>query len=144
MKIKWLKHPTCPELNNTEEHVSRSVAEIAIGFRQAEFVPYKNYVERLNAEGREGRDPNNVCVPFVVGVQYTLGLANTGAPCIFRKQATETAIILDVNTAKAFGVPKNVVEQFAAKLDAADGSKAAAALHAAKLEQQQRDATFGK
>lgn len=50
MKIKWLKHPSCPELNNTIEHVSRSVADIAIGFRQAEYIPFKNAVERLNYE----------------------------------------------------------------------------------------------
>jgi hypothetical protein len=96
MKIKSLHHPTCPELNGTEEHVSRSVADIAIGFRQAEFVPFKNYVERLSETAREGSDPHNVSAPFVVGVQWEVtALPRSGKIVLLRKQGSETARIED-------------------------------------------------
>jgi hypothetical protein len=143
MQVKWLHHPTCPELNGTTEHVSREVANIAIGFRQAEFVPYNNYVERLNAEGREGNDPHNVVVPFVNGVEFSFGfMPHSGASVIFRKSGTETAIITTVRGAAACGAPRPLVAQLKAALEAPQES--AAAFHKARMTQQENDAKFGK
>jgi hypothetical protein len=143
MQVKWLHHPTCPELNGTTEHVAREVATIAIGFRQAEFVPYKSYVERLNAEGREGHDSHNTVVHFYKEPEFSFGFVpHSGASCIFRKHGTETAIILDVNTAHASGAPKPLIEKLRIMLEAPEAS--AKAKHAAKIAQQENDSKYGK
>lgn len=134
MKILWLSHPTQPELNGTEEHVSRTVAEIAIGFRQAKFVPYKSYVERLNAEAREGSHSGNTVVPApVVGTEYALGSMVGGAPCIIRKSGTETARITTVELAKACKVPAQYVEQLRRALDMPKAAQLAASADRAKI-----------
>ena len=39
MKIRWLQHPTKPELNNTEQHISREAAHVAVDFGQAVLCP---------------------------------------------------------------------------------------------------------
>jgi hypothetical protein len=50
MRILWKSHPYKPELNGTIEHVARELATVAVGYGQAEYAPYKNYIERLQAE----------------------------------------------------------------------------------------------
>jgi len=122
MKIKWLNHPTKPELNGSVEHVSRTLAEIAIGYQQAVFVPFKNYVERLNETAREGRDSSNTVVTFFKDPEWSaVATSATGRPTIFRKWGYETARFVGDNAAeqaKANGCPPSILKQFSDLLNA--------------------------
>jgi len=53
MRVKWILHPSDPTKNNTFEHVSRELATIAVGYKQAEYAPFTDYRERLAFEESE-------------------------------------------------------------------------------------------
>jgi hypothetical protein len=52
MRITWKNHPHDSTKNSTTEHVSRELAAVAVGYGQAVYAPYKNYVDRLNDESK--------------------------------------------------------------------------------------------
>ena len=56
MHIEWLAHPYNPALNGTKEHVSRSVAENAVHFKQAEILPRPNYGTKEWVEERQAAE----------------------------------------------------------------------------------------
>jgi hypothetical protein len=145
-RIKWLQHPTDKTLNGTIEHVAREFAVVAVGYKQAQYEPFKTRIEAMDdyERRRVGIPPGSTPVTNVVGIQHSIGVTVAGSPCIFRRQATETQIILDLETARVCGVPKNVAEKFKAVLDAADPAKAGEALHAAKMQQQEQNLRYGK
>jgi hypothetical protein len=136
MKILWTNHPNDPTKNGKTEHVSHTLADIAIGYGQAEHVPYKSYIERLAEEGQpKVLHHGSVSVPFVKGVEYSVVLLPcTGTPIILRKHGTETDRIVSVEQAKAVGCPKTIVEQLATAIAAPQGG-AAQALAEAKQRQ---------
>ena len=62
MRITWKSHPYDPTKNRTTEHVSRELAAVAVGFNQAAYAPYRNYVDRLDdiekARGQAAEPPS--------------------------------------------------------------------------------------
>lgn len=59
-KIKWLKHPTSPELNNSTQHVRRNVAEYAVAVGQASPCPKPAYGTAEWAADRQALDAQRV------------------------------------------------------------------------------------
>ena len=116
MKIKFLTGPRAGELSHApNSQQSQLLAAAGI----IEIIPYKSYVERLDFEAREGRDPSNVCVPFVVGIVYELGtLPVSNIPCLFRKHATTVDRIVNVEQAKSVSVPKEWIAKLKTALAA--------------------------
>ena len=74
-KIKWLHHPTKPELNGTTEHVARELATIACGYGQAELCPRPGYgspewlADRAALSAAAHANPTDVN-PTVAGVEW--------------------------------------------------------------------------
>jgi hypothetical protein len=71
MKIRWLQHPTKPQLNNTEQHVSRETARVAVDYGQAEVCPppRRGTNEYLAWRAEQSRQAvpqaNDVSIPYV-------------------------------------------------------------------------------
>jgi hypothetical protein len=138
-RIKWLQHPTDPTLNGTEEHVSRSTADVLVAMRQASFSPYKNYVDRLSSIAREGSDPSNVNPPQVAGIEWSCtALPKSGKPVIWRLQGGERARLETEADAIAYGVPESVLKTFRNLTAVLTGAVNAAA--AARPEQVKQEA----
>jgi len=125
MQVRWLKHPTCPELNGTLEHVSRTVGEIAIGFKQAEFVPYKNYVERLNHE-----TPQSTAPAAVVG----WALREEARPPLIVKTFRNETYFFETPPADC---PPDIARRHAAIVEYEKSGGATGAVATAKFEQAQ-------
>lgn len=121
-----------------EEHLNNQTAATLIAAGFAVHVPYKNFVEFMNAEHREGRDPNNSNPPQVVGVVWECSAnARSGVPTIYRRQGGEVARMTDEAQAIQYGVPDSVLKTY--RELTANGDAEAIALAAAKQEQIQRE-----
>ena len=150
MKIKWLNHPTKPELNGSVEHVSRTLAEIAIGYQQAVFVPFKNYVERLNEESKlRTAQPGDTVVPNVYPPRWEIGTVPvTKKVAIYYLAGTERCCFLSLvwydNNGNEHPVPaledcpKEIRQQFK-ELQAAEARAASGADASDRAERQNRD-----
>jgi hypothetical protein len=119
-----------------EEHLNNQTAATLIAAGFAVHVPYKSFVEFMNAEHRQGSDSNNVNPPQVQGVQWSCSTKTNGRPIIFRKSGGETARIEDEQQAIQYGAPESVLKQFR-ELVAVQGVNAA---EAARPEQVKREA----
>ena len=53
MKIRWINHPSDKSKNGRTQHVAREVANVLVATEQAEIVPFKNFIERLDAHEAE-------------------------------------------------------------------------------------------
>lgn len=58
--IRWTNHPFDPTKNNTKEHVARSVAEVAVAYKQAVVEPRPNYGTKEWIEERQSADAQRV------------------------------------------------------------------------------------
>ena len=117
MKIKFLSGPRSGQIDhapNSQEIQLLAKAGII------EIIPYKNYVERLSSEFREGRDPSNANPPQVSGVEWSCSRL-TDRPIIFRKSGGETARFETIEQAIQCGCPESVLRQFRAYDDVLTG-----------------------
>lgn len=113
MKIQYTEFAPNPALRNTITHLPPHIAQNLIAQGVAVHVPYKNYVERLSEEFREGSSSYNVNPPQVSGVEWSCAeLPTTGRPVIYRKSGYETARIEDEQQAIQYGCPEHVLKQF--------------------------------
>lgn len=85
MYIKWIACPFDSTKNNTKEHVPRSVAEVAVAYKQAVIEPRPNYgtsewiAERQAADS--GRSPNfGDAASTVQGVEWGIRKKDEGSP----------------------------------------------------------------
>jgi hypothetical protein len=140
MRIKWLHHPTKPELNGTTEHVSRECAHVAVGFQQAEYAPYKNYVERLSEESKLRTGPSPYDTPIVFFKDPVWKVEQRfRALVIFLHIGYEQHRFESAEQAKAAGAPASVLKQYA-ELKALPGPDAVqAALERMRREQTERE-----
>jgi hypothetical protein len=113
MRILWLAHPSKPELNGTIAHVAREFATVAVGYSQAEYAPYKNYVERLQEESQQARalQPGDVAAPFVDGVRWGFQLHPLAGACLVKESGSEVARLSDADAAEYFGCPKKIADE---------------------------------
>jgi hypothetical protein len=142
MRITWKNHPLKPELNGTKDHVSRELAAVAVGYGQAEYAPYRSYVERLSEESkfRTQAAPGDTVVEFFKDPQWSVGFV-TAHPTIFRKWGYETVRFCGekaAEQAKANHCPERILKQYENLLAQEDNSSAGAVAER-QAEQVQND-----
>jgi hypothetical protein len=148
MKVKFTEFCPDPSKRNTVTHLPQHIAGPLIASGVCVHVPYNGYVDMLNNEAREGRDPSNANPPQVTGVEWSVKAMSDGRPTVFRKSGNETARIETRDTAIQYGVPERILKEFdeiAAVLNGAE--KAVAQRERAQQEQitresQERASTF--
>jgi hypothetical protein len=120
MKVKYTEYAPDPKLRNTITHLPPHVAQNLIAQGVCVHVPYKNFVEFMSAEHREGNDPNNVNPPQAKGVEWSCTRL-FDRPVIFRKSGFETTRIETLEVAIQCGCPESVLRQFRAFEDVLTG-----------------------
>lgn len=109
-----------PKAGQTE-HVNTATASTLIAAGFAELVPYKNFVEFMNANHRSGSDPSNSNpAPPVSGVEWSC-VRLTDRAVIFRKSGFETTRIETLAVAIQAGCPESLCRQFTAMEDVIKG-----------------------
>jgi hypothetical protein len=142
MHIEWLAHPYNPALNGTKEHVSRSVAENAVHFKQAEILPRPNYgtkewvEERQAADAARGTPVGDTSVPNIDGVRWSLKDHPLAGWVILRETGTEQVRFSDSKIALLYGCPKKLAAEYN-KIVTAQSE------HAAKLDEIAQGNSWG-
>jgi hypothetical protein len=99
MKILWKNHPYDKSKNGTADHVTRTFAEVAVGYGQADYAPKPNYgtpewlQERWEQSARAVPTPGevNVCVDGVQwGVQPAIAGYAWSKVMVVKKVGSET------------------------------------------------------
>jgi hypothetical protein len=96
MQILWKNHPSDKTKNGTTEHVAREFAIVALGYQQAEAVPFPRrgapgWLEAM-AEREKDRKPgpHDVCVANVWPPTWeVISLPRTNKPCIVYRAGSE-------------------------------------------------------
>jgi hypothetical protein len=121
MKIQYTQFAPNPALRGTTTHLPPHIAQNLIAQGVAVHVPYKNFVEFMNANHRSGSDPSNSNPPSPVsGVEWSC-VRLTDRAVIFRKSGFETTRIETVAVAIQAGCPESVCRQFTAMEDVIKG-----------------------
>jgi len=147
MRILWKNHPSNPELNGTMEHVSRQFAEVAVGYKQAEYAPRPRYgtpewTEERNAQQALITGPaQGDTVPGVEGVLWGVQDKNPlggqqSLVRVIKKVGAETFYY----SAPPDDAPPAIVRKFNS-LTGEDGKARQAAIDAkqAQFEQHQKE-----
>jgi hypothetical protein len=122
LRVKYTEFVPNPALRNTVTHLPPHIAQNLIAQGVAVHVPYKNYVEFLSEEHREGSSSFNVNPPQVVGVVWECcAAARSGTPTIFRRQGGETARMTDEAQAIQYGCPESTLKMYRALLAEKNG-----------------------
>jgi hypothetical protein len=123
MKIQHTEFAPNPALRNTITHLPPHIAHNLIAQGVAIHIPYKNFVEYMNANHREGRDPNNVHPPQIQGVEWSCTRI-TDRAVILRKSGGEVARIETLDSAIQYGAPDAIIRQFTELENAINGLSA--------------------
>jgi len=117
MKIKWLQHPTKPQLNNTEQHVSREAASVAVDFGQAVLCPppkrgTNEYLQwRREQSAMAVPQANDVSIPYIDPPQWEVKESdgsNFSVCRIVKKHGFESTSFL----APPLDCPPNIAKRF--------------------------------
>ena len=144
MKIRWTNHPSNPSLNGTEQHVARSLAEVACGYGQAEIVPPARWgttewhAERL-AQSAAVTEPGDHDTPaqFFDQPVWSVAALVSGTVCVVKSFKSETTRY----EAPPVDCPLSIVEQYLS-LKNVDPAAGALALDAAKRAQVEYNASI--
>jgi len=119
LKIKWLQHPSKPELNGTFQHVARELAVVAAGYGQAEICPRPNYgtpefaEERRQADALRGNTlhTGDTVVPNIEGTRWSIQNHALAGVVILRESGSEQTRFKDPVLASHYGAPKELCKE---------------------------------
>jgi hypothetical protein len=141
MHIRWTNHPHNPSLNGTKAHVPRSVAEVAVGYQQAEYVPPANYgttewLEERQAQSAAATGPSAYDTPTLAAgvIEWGLQHLKSGKANVIKKVGSDV-YFYDVPPSDT---PARIVRQYDDAC-AVNPEANRAAIEAAKRAQQERD-----
>jgi hypothetical protein len=134
MKIRYIA--PSPKAGKTE-HCRNDVGLTLIASGFAEAIPYKDFRERLQAEGQGGTDPHNVN-PCVEGIQWGVKDASDSGfriATVIKRSGAETTYF----SALPPDAPKSIVARFNDLSNSTSAADNAADFEAAKRAQLEYD-----
>src|ERR1019366_1496664 len=114
MRIIYTEFVADPKLRNTIANFPAHVAQSLIASGQAVAMPWKSYIERLNAEHEQPRSamPGDTAVPNIEGVKWGIAEHPLAGTVILRESGSETTRFQDADTAENYGAPAALLNEF--------------------------------